>query len=369
MKLRLTYSSVNVFAKALKRIRFGTKRPTRVIYWGCCVSFILFCSPPFAMDVSSTVGPGGASVNLKGEIVPGDFARLLKALEDVGGFPVITNANFTAHGREPSFYLNSSGGDVDEAIQIGRFFRKTLSKVTATGECSSACFLIWIGGAERDIDSDDPAFRLHRPRFNEEYYANLDADSAKEQYSKLEHKVRSYLEEMGAPAILGDHMMRVPSRKFETYRGGELLGLVGSRAPFFDEMLSARCDMLSEDEEDDLWKIQTVKANTPSADKATLLIQRGGMDDDTWKRHQEYVSNLSDYLSNFPKGYAEHLEDKMRHVYLCRRELKREQRSSAYPQLIASKVNPEQFFDVRNPADGKYEFNENSVLLIFHWDD
>ena len=161
-------------------------------------------------------------------------------------------------GNTLTLLLNSPGGDVDEAIKIGRLARELMAKVSVHGNllytlgtphgtklerfgqkyppyrvglvaikagdslteqdlvrCYSACVLIFYGGVDRgvsdnwdqrtDREKSIPAIGLHRPYFAAEAYASLSPIEAKQQYAILDKEVRDYLVEMGAPQDLADH--------------------------------------------------------------------------------------------------------------------------------------------------------------------
>lgn len=105
------------------------------------------------------------------------------------------------------FSISSPGGDVDEALKIGRLFRKYLVNIRAplhlhmAGRlervllgrdqplpcqsasdcvCASACALIWFGGIERS-----GTVGLHRPTTHDPRFAKLPAAEASDTYKKV----------------------------------------------------------------------------------------------------------------------------------------------------------------------------------------
>lgn len=122
---------------------------------------------------------------LTGPIVKGDYERVVTLLR----------AN---HPNLVQFYLISPGGDVDEALKIGRLFRKYLISTMAPqrlpnggtltvfgcrgdcGSCASACALIWFGGVERN-----GSVGVHRPRTDDPTFASLSPANASIQYRKI----------------------------------------------------------------------------------------------------------------------------------------------------------------------------------------
>jgi len=105
---------------------------------------ILICSVAnhsMAGSVSSFQG----GVHFVGDIEEGDHAKIINALQ---------NSN------QKTLYLNSDGGVVTEAIQIGEDLR-ALGVETRLGKfsrCASACVLIFAGGVIRSAHSTSEIF-------------------------------------------------------------------------------------------------------------------------------------------------------------------------------------------------------------------
>jgi hypothetical protein len=140
---------------------------------------------------------------LKGKITHGDFQPIYR-------FLAINNPELG------TVYLNSGGGDVDEALKIGRLFRKYLIETTAPtrfedgssyfplpgepcngfncGLCASACALIWFGGVDRG-----GSVGLHRPRTDDPSFRQLSAADASQRYRQWQQAIFRYLVEMEVP--------------------------------------------------------------------------------------------------------------------------------------------------------------------------
>jgi hypothetical protein len=148
---------------------------------------------------------------LTGQIVDGDYSKLVTFYRAY--HPFLTQ-----------FRLNSPGGDVDEAIKIGKLFRKNLIIAWAPirfspstqslwrvcdGQdcmCASACALIWFGATERH-----GAVGLHRPRTDDQAFKALSPDEASIVYRQMLNSVTHYLEEMEAPRPMIDAMVATGS--------------------------------------------------------------------------------------------------------------------------------------------------------------
>jgi hypothetical protein len=129
-----------------------------------------------------------------------------------------------------SFMLASPGGDVVEAIKIGRLFRKYLimanaplhvpfpeggETFTSEGEpecqggrciCASACALIWFGAVYRM-----GSVGLHRPRTDDPYFKGLAPADAAGAYRRALNSIRLYLDEMEAPNPMIEAMVATGS--------------------------------------------------------------------------------------------------------------------------------------------------------------
>lgn len=125
----------------------------------------------------------GCTVKLAGRIEAGDAARLRAVVKQelLDGW----------HYRD--LLLDSPGGDVKAAIELADVVRQALLDTTthrlakdyrsakesmlAKFKCVSACFLVWVAGAERSAFMNDSQSNaraeigLHRPYFDKATYA------------------------------------------------------------------------------------------------------------------------------------------------------------------------------------------------------
>lgn len=126
-----------------------------------------------------------------------------------------------------SIHLVSRGGDVDEALKIGRLLRKYMLHVQApsmrgpndfmayghppsadqplcegpTCVCASSCALIWFGSVQRD-----GTVGLHRPKFNDPQFGLLPQEEASRRYRYALQEISRYLEEMEVPRSMIEAM-------------------------------------------------------------------------------------------------------------------------------------------------------------------
>ncbi|PFG53106.1 hypothetical protein ATG98_2188 [Marinobacter sp. LV10R520-4] len=133
--------------------------------------------------------------------------------------------------------LDSHGGDVDTAMQIGAKLRNAYAwtMVDMNDECSSACVFILASGVRRDVFSGGK-IGLHRPRFDQEYFAGLSRGESEFLYGSLLDGLRSYILAMGVSEKVIDDMVKTPSWKID-YRDreyAETVGLVGDDPSFHE---------------------------------------------------------------------------------------------------------------------------------------
>lgn len=100
-------------------------------------------------------------------------------------------------------HIGSLGGDLAEAIAIGRWIRQNRLGVVTYVECSSAC--IWILAAGLTRDSLLSTLRIHRP-----YFIAEDGISAGQKLAKLLQESKVYFSEMGVPPELAERMFSTP---------------------------------------------------------------------------------------------------------------------------------------------------------------
>lgn len=197
----------------------------------------------------------GCTIHLTGEIEKGDSLSLRKVIQK----PLQKGWHY---GR---LYLESPGGDVQEAVRVAEVVREAMLSTTTTywlpesvdskrpsyvkiqhGACVSACFLIWIAGTERfsmsAVVSQKPVgIGLHRPYFSPAAYQNSPSSIAAAQQN-LMSVVREYMRREQVPEEFIDKMLERSSREvYWLQESGDPFALNGKSA-WFEEMMIARCD-------------------------------------------------------------------------------------------------------------------------------
>lgn len=111
--------------------------------------------------------------------------------------------------------LDSPGGDVRAAMDIGRMLRRLDVYVEIPNEavCASSCVLLYAAGTQRSFFRDagmaNGPIIIHRPFFPDAKSATF--GEVQRGYNQIEQEVKGYLVEMNVNPDLWDRMMQIPS--------------------------------------------------------------------------------------------------------------------------------------------------------------
>jgi hypothetical protein len=202
-----------------------------------------FAAELFYMDHDSLTGeyqgPVGPLV-MSGEIIPGDYQRLLSKIAG-------DQNRFLAQN---TLILASDGGDVTEAIKIATLVRSLFAVVIVgplTGRCVSACFFIYAAAAQREADGER-LIGINRPYLAGDVQAAL-RTGAEILDGKSARQVRAFLEDNAVPAYLIEEMFRHASDDAYWLSAADEKTL-GLRSPAFERYLAVNCgwsDALEQD--------------------------------------------------------------------------------------------------------------------------
>lgn len=148
------------------------------------------CLPAAAADISAYQ----RGVLIRGTIEKGDYARIIQFVRHPD--------NYGRFAR--MVYLDSSGGDVVEAIKIAHLLDKSYAAthVASGARCYSACFILWMSGVTRHVSSG-ATLGVHRiqVKTNE---GSIDQQSA--HVSQIARTVENYMSGLGTPRAILDKM-------------------------------------------------------------------------------------------------------------------------------------------------------------------
>ena len=131
--------------------------------------------------------------------------------------------------------LDSRGGDVAAAMEIGRIIR-SVDGSTHIGEnarCYSSCALIFISGVNR---SNLGELGLHRPYFAS---APLSREEIEKQAPLMRSAVKKYVEEMGITDSFFERMFNTDPSEMEILQIDESEKIVPATDPVYDEIQTA----------------------------------------------------------------------------------------------------------------------------------
>lgn len=101
--------------------------------------------------------------------------------------------------------------------------------------CASACFFIWIAGAERQGD----VVVVHRPYFDPTTYKTLEMAEARAAFLALTRDARKFLSDLETPSDIVDKVFSTPSDKAIYLSRAELTNL--RTAAYYGELKIATC--------------------------------------------------------------------------------------------------------------------------------
>tara|TARA_R110002110_G_scaffold132616_8_gene314389 strand:+ start:1696 stop:2445 length:750 start_codon:yes stop_codon:yes gene_type:complete len=151
---------------------------------------------PLPDRLTLTAIEAGKTILLEGSISPGDARRITKQINDLPQPP-------------EGVILNSPGGSVRDALDLGRMLRSTgLNTALRDGDiCYSACPYLLAAGVSRNIP-DDGSVGVHQHYFGESTL--LPAFVAVEDIQRGQGEVMGYLDEMGIDPLVMRHALVTP---------------------------------------------------------------------------------------------------------------------------------------------------------------
>lgn len=143
-------------------------------------------------------------------------------------------------------FLNSKGGSVDEALEIGKMIRKyQLQTSVAQGdECLSSCFILLMSGITRsissnyvqdfgsaskyDVSKEYVPIGVHRMYYETKAFSEISAEEANVIYRKKQNEIESYLRNVGTPDYLINKMKNTSSDDMYILTRSEILNAMGN---------------------------------------------------------------------------------------------------------------------------------------------
>jgi hypothetical protein len=175
-------------------------------------------------ELASTYQVDGFVIRIHGRIVKGDnqeFRRILKVSTKRG-----------LHLNHVS--LDSEGGDLDEAIALGRQIRSLNEYVVLQpgAKCLSSCIIVYAGGSQR---ARGKLMGVHRPYLVTE----IGSDDFQSVIKIIRQKLNAYFTEMNVPQTLTDLMMATPPERIHMLTAQEVEFYMPHIDPAEDERIVA----------------------------------------------------------------------------------------------------------------------------------
>ena len=229
-------------------------------------------SAPLSAAEISAISP--VRVVLEGEIKTGDYDKLRNLIDPnspvkvgVGG---VGGDWYVDTYRE--IYLASPGGNVAEAMKIGRLLRalrwetivpgvitnpnikpekifkdNQLKNTKANYMCASACFFIFVAGLYRDEDVYSLAdnrviLSIHRPYLTDSDLRSMTGSQAITSGNQIRFVVENYLKEMGVSMKYADLMFSIPKDEIQWIDSGNFAADFKGTMTELKDWFDALCD-------------------------------------------------------------------------------------------------------------------------------
>ncbi len=158
-----------------------------------CVLALFLSSSVTAADFEVFEFAGGQpSLRISGQIRKGDFDRFQRFL--------VSSKALNAFRKR--VILDSTGGDVGEALKLATLIERSYATVMVYGKCYSACFILYAAGADRSLFMGS-VLGLHRVSLSA---AESDIGKAKNLVAPASDVVSNYLQKQGIPRSIIDKM-------------------------------------------------------------------------------------------------------------------------------------------------------------------
>lgn len=204
---------VEVSGRSFRHVRCTVEISESVSSWGCH-------NPDSSVCV----------IEWDGLITPDSVDALLKFIDTIP----IRDELFGG----PSLEINSEGGDVRAALQLGRKLRERNADVQPS-YCASACVLVLAGASQRTVFDSKSEIVIHRP-----YNLNVneyDVQQTQDRYDQLNSEIEKYLREMNVPTSLLDAMLVIPPQRGRRLSRDELQQyLLDQDDPVYEQARNAR---------------------------------------------------------------------------------------------------------------------------------
>ncbi len=258
------------------------------------VLITLLCPVAQAADFALHSARRGAySLDLTGEIRPGDAERLALVFGGKKRFPV-------------TIRIDTAGGSLEEAMKLGNLLRQAHLSVIAADSCDLQCFVVLVGGVSRAITSD------------------LSLSPPVESVDQLP----GYLKEMGVPdnlvtelAQAGDNVTISLTRFAEE---------IGESPEILEEVILGRCGQFTPEELEDFRSLQAYRF----LESLKLLEARTGRKEELSPVIAKYEV-MAEGAAELGFEYQQQLLVQWQEISDCRKQVLNDAQDEAYEQVVA----------------------------------
>jgi hypothetical protein len=158
-----------------------------------------------------------SGIRLSGEIERGDLQTFNNALTQLKRKYGESQCN----SGLTIVYVDSNGGDIDEALSIGKEIRNNNLNVTVTGgsHCYSSCVFLLAGGVVRSVFG---TVGIHRP-----YFTSMSKDKSTDEVRTLREslnlRIKNFFKYVDVPESLLDEMLSYPPDNMKILTEQDLL--------------------------------------------------------------------------------------------------------------------------------------------------
>jgi len=159
-------------------------------------------------------------MTIRGAIKVNDSQKLLRAIANIADQKKLPKCSSIMKERQIVVRLDSEGGDVDVALDMGRIIRREngFVQVWEGSKCFSSCVFILAAGVKKIAFGD---IGIHRPYFSA--LSNTDdVSTVRAKRESLIKKIRVYFDEMDIPQGLLDLMLSIPPEEMKVLSFSEL---------------------------------------------------------------------------------------------------------------------------------------------------
>jgi hypothetical protein len=172
-------------------------------------------------------GPLHADVKIAEKSHGNIFIELYGTISQADADNLVRYADKLSYGAQPQIFLNSTGGDADAAMRIGRLIRGMDGATYAADRCYGSCALIFIAGVTR---FNLGKIGLHRP------YLTTLAQAGEPSLPSLLPKLEAYVHEMGIADDFYQEIVSTNPSSMKLYDRKDIEAMVPEKDPTYDEL-------------------------------------------------------------------------------------------------------------------------------------